>query len=100
MRGNDNNMPANEAKIWDMTWCKKARVSTWPIFYFAELVAPIKTRIVPHQQLAAKVPLACVIQNRRLMIEPLPFTLQALQGFYGHKGLSDLIFSNVVVKNT
>ena len=74
MWGNDNNMPANEAKIWDMTWCKKARVSTWPIFYFAELVAPIKARIVPHQQLVAKFPWR-VTQNERLMTEPFPFTL-------------------------
>ena len=44
-------MLANEAKIWDMTWCEKARVSAWPMFYFAELVAPKKTRIVLHQQL-------------------------------------------------
>ena len=55
MRGNDNNMLANGAKIWDVTWCKKARVSTWPIFPFAELVAPIKTCLVPCQQVAAKV---------------------------------------------
>ena len=80
MRGNDNNMLANEAKIWGMTWCKKARVSAWPMLYFSELVAPINARVVFHQQLTAIVPLACVTQNRRLMTEPLLFTLWALQG--------------------
>ena len=58
-----------------MTWCKKARVSAWPMFYFAELVAPIKTRIVPRQQLAAKVPKACIKQSQRLTTDQLFFLL-------------------------
>ena len=51
-------MLSTGAKTWELTWCKKARVSTGPIFPFAGLVAPIKTRLVPRQQLTAKVPWA------------------------------------------
>ena len=56
MRKIDNNMLSIGAKTWELTWCKKARVSTGPIFLFAGLVAPIKARLVPRQQLTVKVP--------------------------------------------
>ena len=75
MRGNDNKMLAHTAKIWDLTRFNKTRVSTWPIFHFTELVAPIKTRLVSRQQPAPKVPQAWVTQNQRLMTDPLLFTL-------------------------
>ena len=58
MRGIDNNILSTGVKTWELTWYKKARVSTGPIFPFAGLVAPIKTRLVPRQQLTAKVPWA------------------------------------------
>ena len=60
MRENDNNVLANGAKAWDLTCCKKARVSTWLIFHFAGLVAPMQTCLAPRQQLTAKGPWARV----------------------------------------
>ena len=56
MRGIDSNILSTGAKTWELTWSEKARVSTGPIFPFAGLVAPIKARLVPRQQLTVKVP--------------------------------------------